>query len=117
MCAIHTLHRHSQLPLVNACALLGVDAEDVKEALLTNVITTTSDTIVRRNAVVQSCDARDAMAKVSSNHASFLLLSDDGTIRDYILAYLAGWPSKPTNCWLHPRNSRYFIRHDERNPL
>jgi myosin-3 len=43
--------------------LLGVDLEEITDALLTNVITTAGETFVRRNAVVQACDARDAMAK------------------------------------------------------
>eukprot|EP00051_Salpingoeca_urceolata_P009658 m.117396 g.117396 ORF g.117396 m.117396 type:complete len:2248 (+) comp16399_c0_seq1:446-7189(+) len=50
-------------PVANAADLLGVDADELAETFVSNVIETAGETFVRRNTVVKAVDSRDAMAK------------------------------------------------------
>ncbi|XP_059476387.1 myosin-IIIb-like isoform X1 [Neocloeon triangulifer] len=50
-------------PLHRVCALLGVEACDLLEALTSNSVVTRGETITRNNTVAEANAARDAMAK------------------------------------------------------
>ncbi|XP_066603378.1 myosin-IIIb-like isoform X2 [Prorops nasuta] len=50
-------------PLQRVAKLLGVEANDLLDALTSNSVMTRGETITRNNTVTEACAARDAMAK------------------------------------------------------
>ncbi|XP_014227640.1 myosin-IIIb-like isoform X2 [Trichogramma pretiosum] len=50
-------------PVIRVSKLLGVEPDDLIEALTSNSVVTRGETITRNNTVEESCAARDAMAK------------------------------------------------------
>ena len=50
--------------LTTACSMLGLDQKEVKEAILTKVLSIGGKTIKKSQDVVQACDKRDAFAKM-----------------------------------------------------
>jgi myosin heavy subunit len=54
----------SEASLKKACALLGLDEENVSEAMLTKLLSVGGKTIHKPQDVAQACDKRDALAKL-----------------------------------------------------
>ncbi|XP_043279614.1 myosin-IIIb-like isoform X2 [Venturia canescens] len=52
-----------EAPLIRVSNLLGVEKDDLLEALTSNSVVTRGETITRNNTVEEACAARDAMAK------------------------------------------------------